>query len=257
MAIVGIDLGTTNSLVAAWTAEGPHLIENALGETLTPSAISIADDGMALVGQAASDRLIAFPERTAASFKRLMGTATTVRLAGTDYRPEELSALVLRALREDAEAKLGEPIEEAIISVPAYFNDPQRRATLDAARLAGLNVQRLINEPTAAALAYGLEAREDGSFLVLDLGGGTFDVSLLYKFEGVMEVRASAGDSMLGGNDFRDACCEFSSETTWRGKPVPKTRGARSRDERSGSDQAHADRAEYARLCIRLIVGSL
>jgi len=134
-----------------------------------------------------------------------MGTPTGARLADRDYRAEELSALVLRSLREDAETRLGERIDEAVISVPAYFNDPQRKATLDAAKLAGLNVQRLINEPTAAALAHGLETVEDGHFLILDLGGGTFDVSLLHKLEGMMEVRASAGDAMLGGNDFRDA----------------------------------------------------
>ena len=205
MAIVGIDLGTTNSLVAAWAPGGPVLLENALGETLTPSAVSISEDGMALVGQAALDRLIAYPERSASAFKRLMGSATNISLAGRNYRAEELSALVLRSLREDAETRLGEAIEEAIISVPAYFNDTQRKATLDAARLAGLEVQRLVNEPTAAALAHGLEAAAEGTFLILDLGGGTFDVSLLHKYEGVMEVRASAGDSMLGGNDFRDA----------------------------------------------------
>jgi molecular chaperone HscC len=205
MAIVGIDLGTTNSLVAVWTASGPQLIENALGETLTPSAVSIADDGHALVGRAALDRLITHPDRSVASFKRLMGADVGVTLAGKSYRPEELSALVLRALREDAETRLGQPIEEAVISVPAYFADPQRKATLDAAKLAGLKAQRLVNEPTAAALAHGLQEAEEGAFLVLYLGGGTFDVSLLHKLEGMMEVRASAGDSSLGGNDFRDA----------------------------------------------------
>jgi len=204
MAIAGIDLGTTNSLIAVWTPDGPQLLENALGETLTPSAVSIAEDGVALIGSPALDRLITHPERSAASFKRWMGTSTGAKLADKTYRAEELSALVLRALREDAETKLGERIDEAVISVPAYFNDPQRKATLDAAKLAGLNVQRLINEPTAAALAHGLQTVEDGHFLMLDLGGGTFDVSLLHKLEGMMEVRASAGDSALGGNDFRD-----------------------------------------------------
>jgi len=204
MAIAGIDLGTTNSLIAVWTPDGPQLLENALGETLTPSAVSIADDGVALIGRAALDRLITHPERSVASFKRWMGASTGAKLADKNYRAEELSALVLRALREDAESRLGERVDEAIISVPAYFNDPQRKATLDAAKLAGLNVQRLINEPTAAALAHGLQTVEDGHFLILDLGGGTFDVSLLHKLEGMMEVRASAGDSALGGNDFRD-----------------------------------------------------
>ena len=204
MAIAGIDLGTTNSLVAIWTDSGPQILENSIGETLTPSAISIADDGVVLVGRAALDRLITHPDRSVASFKRWMGTGTSVRLAGKIYRAEELSALVLRSLREDAEVRLGKPIDEAVISVPAYFSDPQRKATLDAARLAGLKVERLVNEPTAAALAHGLETVGDGCFLILDLGGGTFDVSLLHKYDGVMEVRASSGDALLGGNDFRD-----------------------------------------------------
>lgn len=205
MALVGIDLGTTNSLLAVWGEDGPRLIENALGDTLTPSAVSIADDGAVLVGKPALDRLITHPDRSVASFKRWMGSATGATLAGKAYRAEELSALVLRALKEDAEARLGEPVTEAIISVPAYFNDPQRKATLDAARLAGLTVERLINEPTAAALAHGLEQTDDACFMVLDLGGGTFDVSILHRYEGVMEIRASSGDAFLGGNDFRDA----------------------------------------------------
>jgi molecular chaperone HscC len=205
MTIAGIDLGTTNSLLALWTANGPELVPNALGDTLTPSAVSIADDGAVLVGRAAMDRLVTHPDRSVASFKRWMGSGAGARLAGKFYRAEELSALVLRSLKEDGETSIGGAIEEAIISVPAYFSDPQRKATLDAARLAGLTVQRLVNEPTAAALAHGLESVEEGRFLILDLGGGTFDVSLLHKFEGIMEVRASAGDSALGGNDFRDA----------------------------------------------------
>ena len=205
MAIAGIDLGTTNSLIALWTDSGPELVANALGDTLTPSAVSIAEDGAVLVGRAAADRLVTHPDRSVASFKRWMGSAAGARLAGRFYRAEELSALVLRALKEDAELRTGGAIGEAVISVPAYFSDPQRKATLDAARLAGLAVERLVNEPTAAALAHGLDSVEEGRFLILDLGGGTFDVSLLHKFEGVMEVRASAGDSHLGGDDFRDA----------------------------------------------------
>ena len=205
MTIAGIDLGTTNSLIATWTAEGPRLVANALGDTLTPSAVSIADDGAVLVGRPAVDRLVTHPDRSIASFKRWMGSGAGARLAGKVYRAEELSALVLRSLKEDAENEAGSPIRDAVISVPAYFSDPQRKATLDAARLAGLEVERLVNEPTAAALAHGLESVEEGRFLILDLGGGTFDVSLLHKFDGIMEVRASAGDSMLGGNDFRDA----------------------------------------------------
>lgn len=204
MAIVGIDLGTSNSLAAVWSENDSKLITNALGETLTPSAISIADDGVVLVGRAAADRLITHPDRSVASFKRWMGSSKGVQLAGKTWRAEELSALVLKSLKNDVESKLNEEIAEAVISVPAYFNDPQRKATLHAAQLAGLKVERLINEPTAAALAHGLESDGDGRFLILDLGGGTFDVSLLHKYENIMEIRASAGDSMLGGNDFRD-----------------------------------------------------
>lgn len=201
MAIIGIDLGTTNSLVAAWTAQGPRLIENALGDTLTPSAVSFDADGGAIVGRAALDRLISHPDRSVAGFKRMMGSARLVDIAGKSLRPEDLSALVLRALREDAETALGEAVTEAVISVPAYFSDPQRKATLDAARIAGLKVERLVNEPTAAALAHSLE-KQDGLFLILDLGGGTFDVSLLHKLDGMIEIKASAGDVMLGGDDF-------------------------------------------------------
>lgn len=204
MVCIGIDLGTTNS-VAAYLKDGvPTLIPNACGETLTPSAVSLNDDGEILTGQAALDRLITYPDRSAAGFKRLMGTGATLKLGRKSFRPEELSAFILRSLKQDAEACLGQPVTQAVISVPAYFAEPQRRATLTAARLAGLDALRLVNEPTAAALAYGLENREEGHFLVLDLGGGTFDVSLLHKFEGIMEIRASSGDSQLGGNDFRD-----------------------------------------------------
>lgn len=203
MAIVGIDLGTSNSLISIWTENGPKALENALGETLTPSAVSISDKGEILVGQAAIERLVTHPERTVASFKRAMGSTTQFTLGRYRWRAEELSALVLKSLREDAEVALGEGITEAVISVPAYFNDTQRKATLDAARLAGLHVERLINEPTAAALAHGLENLEEGTYLILDLGGGTFDVSLLHQYDGIMEIRASAGDALLGGDDFR------------------------------------------------------
>ncbi|MET0617630.1 MAG: molecular chaperone HscC [Luteibacter sp.] len=201
--IVGIDLGTTNSLVAAWVDGAPRLIPNALGGVLTPSCVGIDEDGSVLVGEAARERLQTHPQRTASLFKRYMGSARTVRLAGRDYRPEELSALVLRSLKADAEAFLGHPVTEAIVTVPAYFSDAQRKATRVAGQLAGLKVERLLNEPTAAALAYGLhDAGGETQFLVFDLGGGTFDVSILEMFEGVMEVRASAGDNMLGGEDF-------------------------------------------------------
>ena len=204
MAIVGIDLGTTNSLVATWTAEGPKLVPNALGDFLTPSVVSIIG-GEAIVGRSAEEQLIARPDHAVAAFKRWMGTEKVTRLEGRSFRAEELSSLVLASLKRDAEAFLGEAIEEAVVSVPAYFNDLQRRATLNAAKLAGLKVERLVNEPTAAALAYGLGEVEEAEFLVFDLGGGTFDVSILDKYDDVMEVRATAGDNFLGGDEFRDA----------------------------------------------------
>lgn len=201
--IVGIDLGTTHSLVAAWLDGAPRLIPNALGGVLTPSCVGIDDDGSVLVGDAARERLQTHPQLTASLFKRHMGSSRNVRLGDRDYRAEELSSLVLRSLRADAEAFLGEPVTEAIVTVPAYFSDAQRKATRLAGELAGLKVERLLNEPTAAALAYGLHDTGSGTqFLVFDLGGGTFDVSILERFEGVTEVRASAGDNMLGGEDF-------------------------------------------------------
>lgn len=206
--IIGIDLGTTNSLAGVWREGRAELIPNALGEYLTPSAVSLADDGTLLIGSAARDRLVSHPEQSAAAFKRLMGSGRTTRLGSRELRPEDLSALVLRTLKEDAEHYLGEPVEEAVISVPAYFNDTQRKATRLAGELAGLRVDRLVNEPTAAALAYGLHQQTDADgrrFLVFDLGGGTFDVSILEWFDGVMEVHATAGDNFLGGEDFVEA----------------------------------------------------
>src|ERR1700722_644249 len=204
--IVGIDLGTTNSLIGVWRDGAVALVPNALGHLLTSSAVGIGDDGAVLVGLAARERAATHPALTATAFKRYMGTDRLLFVGKKGYRPEELSALVLRSLKADAEAFLGEPVEEAVITVPAYFNDVQRKATKAAGALAGLKVERLLTEPTAAALAYGLTAQE-GEELVLgvDLGGGTFDVSLLHRFEGVVEVRATAGDSWLGGEDFVDA----------------------------------------------------
>jgi molecular chaperone HscC len=201
--IIGIDLGTTNSLVACWRDGRAQIIPNALGEVLTPSCVGLDDDGSVLVGAAARARLQTHPQLTAALFKRYMGSERVTRLGRQSFRPEELSSLVLRALKEDAEAFLGHPVEEAVITVPAYFSDAQRKATKAAGQLAGLKVERLLNEPTAAALAYGIQdTGRETKFLVFDLGGGTFDVSILDLFEGVMEVRASAGDNFLGGEDF-------------------------------------------------------
>jgi len=207
--IVGIDLGTTNSLIALWDNGVARLIPNSLGQMLTPSCVSVDEDGAILVGQAARERLQTHPQASAANFKRLMGSDKTLHLGKRAFRPEELSALVLRSLKEDAEAALGHPITEAVITVPAYFSDAQRKATRTAGELAGLKVERLLNEPTAAALAYGIHLRDgESKFLVFDLGGGTFDVSVLDLFDSVMEVRASAGDNYLGGEDFVTALVE-------------------------------------------------
>jgi molecular chaperone HscC len=204
--IVGIDLGTTNSAVGVWLDGRPQLIPNSLGSYLTPSAVSVDEDGQVLVGIAARERQVTHPGMTATTFKRWMGTQRQTRL-GPDktFRAEELSALVLRSLKADAEAFLKEPVTEAVITVPAYFNDHQRKATRHAGELAGLKVERLLNEPTAAALAYGLHQRSsETQFLVFDLGGGTFDVSIVELFEGIIEVRSSAGDNHLGGEDFNE-----------------------------------------------------
>lgn len=208
--IVGIDLGTTNSLIAYLKDGVPTAIPNSHGEFLTPSVVGVDDNGTVLVGAIARERLLKHPDHTAASFKRLMGAQQIVKLGNQKFKPEELSALVLRALKADAEAALGVEISEAIISVPAYFNDQQRKATRIAGELAGLKVNRLINEPTAAALFHGIQERDtEAKFLIFDLGGGTFDVSILEKFEGVMEVRATGGDSFLGGDDFTQVLVEL------------------------------------------------
>lgn len=204
--LVGIDLGTTNSAVALWRDGAPQLVPNALGKELTPSAVSLDKGGQAYVGEAALDRMATHPADTVTSFKRMMGTASTVTLAGTTLTPEDLSAMVLRSLADDVEAATGERPTAAVITVPAYFNERQRRATRRAGEIAGLEVRRLINEPTAAALAFGLADKGDREpFLVFDLGGGTFDVSIVEMFDGIVEVRASAGDNRLGGDDFDDA----------------------------------------------------
>lgn len=203
--IVGIDLGTTHSLIGCYDEAGGRLFTNALGDYLTPSVVSVDDGGHVIVGQAARDRMISHPKLTVANFKRWMGSSRETRLGSHTFRPEELSALVLRSLLADARSALGQDITEAVISVPAYFSDAQRKATRAAGELAGIRVERLINEPTAAALAYGFQEKPDGSrFLVFDLGGGTFDISVLEMFEGVIEVHASAGDNFLGGEDFLD-----------------------------------------------------
>lgn len=201
--IVGIDLGTTNSLVAYFTPEGAKIIPNRLGKNLTPSVVSVDEQGNVYVGETARERMSLYPDTVAMTFKRSMGTDREYELSGKKFKPEELSSFVLRSLKEDAESFLGEQVTEAVISVPAYFDDKRRKATKRAGELAGLKVERMISEPTAAAIAYGLyEKNRDTRFLVFDLGGGTFDVSILELFQNILEVRAVAGDNYLGGEDF-------------------------------------------------------
>lgn len=201
--IIGIDLGTTNSLAAYFTEEGPKIIPNRLGKRLTPSVVSMDEDEQIYVGELAVERNLLYPGSTASVFKRDMGSQRKFQLLHKSFTAEELSSFVLRALKEDAEHYLGEKVTEAVISVPAYFNDARRRATKKAGELAGLKVERIISEPTAAAIAYGLyQNQEHSRFLVFDLGGGTFDVSILEHFDSILEVRAVAGDNFLGGEDF-------------------------------------------------------
>ena len=201
--IVGIDLGTTNSLIAWYSPEGPKIIPNRLGKNLTPSVVSVDEEGNVYVGETAQERMSLYPDTVVSAFKRSMGTDREYTLSGRRFRPEELSSFVLRSLKEDAESFLGEEITEAVISVPAYFDDKRRKATKRAGELAGLKVERMISEPTAAAIAYGIyEKKESTKYLVFDLGGGTFDVSVLDRYRNILEVRAVAGDNYLGGEDF-------------------------------------------------------
>ncbi len=201
--IIGIDLGTTNSLAAYYTEEGPKIIPNRLGKPMTPSVVSLSEDGQIYVGESAAEQMLLHPDRGASLFKRSMGSNKKFTLGNQEFTAEELSSFVLRALKEDAEHYLGEPVTEAVISVPAYFNDARRRATKRAGELAGLKVERIISEPTAAAIAYGLWKHQgQARFLVFDLGGGTFDVSILELYDTILEVHAVAGDNFLGGEDF-------------------------------------------------------
>ncbi len=200
--VVGIDLGTTNSVVAVMENGTPLVIPNAEGSRLTPSVVAFSRDGERLVGQIARRQAVLHPDQTISSIKRKMGTDERVWAGGRSYTPQEISAMILQKLKADAEAFLGEPVTKAVITVPAYFNDAQRQATKDAGKIAGLDVLRILNEPTAAALAYGLEQKQTRTILVWDLGGGTFDVSILEVGEGVFEVQSTNGDTHLGGDDY-------------------------------------------------------
>ena len=229
--VIGIDLGTTNSCMAILDGGEPTVIENAEGGRTTPSVVAFTKDGQRLVGTPAKRQAVTNPENTIFSIKRFMGRKSTevteemtivpyevvsgpngdarVEADGKQYSPPEISAMILQKLKADAEAKLGEAVTDAVITVPAYFNDAQRQATKDAGRIAGLNVLRIVNEPTAAALAYGLDKEGEQTSLVFDLGGGTFDVSVLELADGVFEVKATAGDNHLGGDNFDKAIVDW------------------------------------------------
>ncbi|MBQ4094142.1 MAG: Hsp70 family protein, partial [Oscillospiraceae bacterium] len=200
--IIGIDLGTTNSCVAVMENGEAVVIPNAEGGRTTPSVVAFSKDGERIVGQVAKRQAITNPDRTIRSIKREMGSNYKVTIDGKEYTPQQISAMVLSKLKADAEAYLGEKVTEAVITVPAYFNDAQRQATKDAGTIAGLNVRRIINEPTAAALAYGVDKEQSQKVMVFDLGGGTFDVSIIDMGDGIQEVLATAGNNRLGGDDF-------------------------------------------------------
>jgi len=200
--VVGIDLGTTNSVVAVMEGQSPTVIANSEGSRTTPSVVAFTKTGERLVGQLAKRQAVTNPDRTISSIKRYMGTDYKVKIDGKDYTPQEISSMILQKLVNDASAYLGERVTQAVVTVPAYFNDAQRQATKDAGKIAGLDVLRIINEPTAAALAYGLDKKGNETILVWDLGGGTFDVSILEVGDGVFEVKATNGDTRLGGDDY-------------------------------------------------------
>ena len=208
--IIGIDLGTTNSCVAVMEGGEPVVIANSEGARTTPSVVSFQADGSRLVGQVAKRQSITNPDKTVISIKRHMGTNYKVNIDGKDYSPQEISAMVLQKIKADAEAYLGETVSQAVITVPAYFNDSERQATKDAGKIAGLEVLRIINEPTAASLAYGLDKTDSAhKILVYDLGGGTFDVSILDLGDGVFEVLSTNGDTKLGGDDFDEKIMKY------------------------------------------------
>ncbi len=207
--VIGIDLGTTNSCMAIMESGQPVVIPNAEGARTTPSVVAFTKEGERLVGSLAKRQAVTNPQRTIASIKRRMGTSEKVRIDDKSYTPQEISAMILQKLKRDAEAYLGETITRAVITVPAYFNDAQRQATKDAGEIAGLEVLRIINEPTASALAYGIDKEHDSTILVYDLGGGTFDVSILSLGDGVFEVKATAGNNRLGGDDFDQKVVEY------------------------------------------------
>ena len=207
--IIGIDLGTTNSCVAVMEGGEPVVIANAEGSRTTPSVVAFSKTNERIVGQVAKRQSITNPDRTVMSIKRHMGSDFKVHIDSDTYTPQQISAMVLQKMKSEAEAYLGQPVTEAVITVPAYFSDAQRQATKDAGRIAGLEVKRIINEPTAAALAYGIDKENDQKIMVYDLGGGTFDVSIIEMGDGVQEVRATAGNNRLGGDDFDERIIQY------------------------------------------------
>jgi len=217
--IIGIDLGTTNSCVSVLEGGNAVVIPNSEGARTTPSVVAFSKTGERLVGQVAKRQAITNPDRTVSSIKRHMGTDHKVDIDGKKYTPQEISAMILQKLKTDAEAYLGEKVTEAVITVPAYFTDSQRQATKDAGQIAGLTVKRIINEPTAAALSYGVDKEEDQKVMVYDLGGGTFDVSIIEMGDGVTEVLATAGNNHLGGDDFDQRVID------WMAAEFKKTEG--------------------------------
>ena len=203
--IAGIDLGTTNSLIAVWRNGQGEVIPNALHNVLTPSVVGLDDKGRVIVGEAAKERLVSRPEKTVANIKRYMGTDTEVNLSGKCFRAEEISALIIKSLLADAREYLGEEVDEVVITVPAYFNDLQRKATKLSGELAGVKVERLLNEPTGAALAYGLCEKTESRYLIFDLGGGTFDVTILEVKDNSVDMLVSDGNARLGGKAWDDS----------------------------------------------------
>src|SRR3954469_14924801 len=235
--IVGIDLGTTNSEVAL-VQEGKPVVFEEDGDPILPSFVALSEDGKLLVGKAARNQWVLAPERTVKSIKRKMGQDVKVKLGDQEYTPQEISAMILRALKERAERVLGQPVRKAVITVPAYFNDAQRQATREAGELAGLEVVRILNEPTAASLTYDPSHQQLRRMLVYDLGGGTFDVSIVQAQEGVVEVLASHGDTQLGGDDFDElllnmVCDRFKQQNDidLRASLVPRSRVLRAVEE--------------------------
>ncbi|MBV9763911.1 MAG: Hsp70 family protein, partial [Acidobacteriaceae bacterium] len=284
--IAGIDLGTTNSLVAVMELTGPRIIEDAEGRKIVPSVVSLARDGNLVAGEPARELLLTSPERTVYSVKRLMGRGVAdvqdelklfpfriaedsesvikLRLGDRTFTPPEISAAVLRQLKDNAETSLGVPVTEAVITVPAYFNDAQRQATKDAGRLAGLDVLRLVNEPTAASLAYGLDKRQDGIIAVYDFGGGTFDISILRLHEGMFEVLATNGDTHLGGDDIdnlllrialEDVASEWSDDLSQDSEGVQRLRRAviKAKEELSFAPEAKIELSYKRRRYQRII----